>query len=402
MNNIIRITILLLLVSALQAQEATRWRGPLGNGIYPDKALLKAWPAIGPEILWSFEELGQGHSSATVAGEALYTAGMIDEQGYLFKFTLDGSLVWKVKYGPEFTESFYGTRGTPVIAGDLIYMVSGMGGVYCMKASDGSLVWTKHLFRDFGGKNIRWGINETPVVDGERIYLTPGGQKNNVVALNRMNGELLWSSPGKGELTAYCTPLLFEHNGRKILSTHTESHLLGLDAASGELLWAVSQPNQWSVHANTPVYADGHLFYFSGYGQGGGLLKLSTDGSSVTKKWFRSEVDSRMGGAVYVDGYLYLSGDKHREWRCVDFLTGEDKLTTKTPGKGVVIYADGMLYAYSDRGELALMKCSPTSMEVLGKTKVELGSEQHWAHPIIHEGVLYLRHGKALIAYQVK
>jgi outer membrane protein assembly factor BamB len=392
----------LLLTMNLDAQEPTRWRGPEANGNYPDKGLLRSWPANGPEILWSYEGLGQGHSSVAVADKYLFTTGMIDSTGYLFKFSMDGSLQWKKAYGPEFSASWYGTRGTPVVAGNHVYVESGMGMLLCFHASNGVILWSKDLFRDFDGQNITWGLNETPVVDGEIIYVTPGGKQHNVVALNRYNGELVWSSRGKGELSAYCTPLLFEHGGRKILATHTASHLLGLDASNGELLWSQRQPNQYSVHANTPLYEDGQLFYFSGYGQGGGLLELSPDGNSVKKRWFSDSLDSRMGGAVLLDGYLYTSGDYHREGRCVKFDSGEEMYAASDVGKGGVISADGMLFCYSDRGELALVEADPSGFKVLGKTRVTLGSEQHWAHPVIHEGVLYLRHGKALIAYGIK
>ena len=240
------------------------------------------------------------------------------------------------------------------------------------------------------------------MIDGDVIYVTPGGKQNNIIALNRHTGKLIWSSRAKGELSAYCTPLLFEHNGRKILVTHTASHLVGLDAASGALLWSQKQPNEYSVHANTPVYYEGAIFYFSGYGQGGGLLRLSQDGSSVTREWFSKKLDSRMGGAVILDGYLYTSGDNAREWRCIEWESGKEMYASKELGKGVVIYADGMLYCYSDRGELALADADPAGFKVVSKTKVTKGSEQHWAHPVIHEGVLYLRHGSALIAYKVK
>ena len=109
-----------------------------------------------------------------------------------------------------------------------------------------------------------------------------------------------------------------------------------------------------------------------------------------------------MGGAVVVDGYIYMSGDKAREWRCIEWESGKEMYVSSELGKGVVIYADGMLYCYTDRGELALVKADPTGFKVVSKTKVTKGSEQHWAHPVIHEGVLYLRHGSALIAYKIK
>jgi outer membrane protein assembly factor BamB len=402
MNRLVTFSLLVCIASAGFSQGPTRWRGETQNGIYQETGLLKTWPVFGPEILWSFEGLGQGHSSAAIADGFVYTAGMIEETGILFKFDLEGSLVWKKAYGPEFTESWYGTRGTPVIVGEKIYMESGVGNLYCVSTADGSVIWSKDLFKDFDGSNIRWGMNETPVVDGDVIYVTPGGNTYNVVALNRHSGELIWSSKGMGELSAYCTPLLFEHNGRKMLATHSAEHLMGLDAKSGEMLWAHSHVNQYAVHANTPVYYKGSIFYFSGYGKGGGLLKLSQDGSSVEETWFKQTMDSRMGGAVVLDGYLYSSGDKAREWRCLEWETGKEMYVSKEIGKGVVIFADGMLFCYSDKGELALVKADPAGFNVLGKSKVTLGSEQHWAHPMIHDGVLYLRHGKALIAYKVR
>jgi len=402
MKGLILIVFAFILVSEGVSQDATRWRGPSGDGVYPESGLMKQWPANGPEILWAFEALGQGHSSAIVSNGYVYASGMIDGTGYLHKFDLDGKLIYKQAYGPEFAASWHGTRGTPVIVGNKVYLESGLGKLVCFNEADGDIVWSKDLFVDFDGSNIMWGVNETPVVDGRIIYVTPGGKNNNVVALNRFSGELIWSSKGLGELTAYCTPLLFNHNGRKILTTHTASHLIGLDAASGKVLWSQKQPNQYSVHANTPIYHNGGLFYFSGYGQGGGILKLSEDGASISKAWFSKTLDSRMGGAVMVDGYIYTSGDVNREWRCVDWESGKEMYASAAIGKGVVIYADGMLYCYSERGELALVKADPSGFNVVSKTTVALGSEQHWAHPVIYDGVLYVRHGQALIAYKIK
>jgi outer membrane protein assembly factor BamB len=244
-------------------------------------------------------------------------------------------------------------------------------------------------------------MNETPVIDGDILYITPGGTKSSIVALNRHTGDLIWNSPGKGELAAYCTPLLFEHNGRKILATHTETHLIGVDAATGKVLWSQSHPNEWAVHPNTPLYHEGRLYYLSGYGSGGGMLELAADGNSASLKWTQTIMDSRIGGAVLVDGYIYGSGDS-RVWSCLDWQTGEEKYTSKEIGIGVVIFADGMLYCYTQKGELALVKPSSSGFNVVSKTKVALGSEQHWAHPVIYAGVLYVRHGNALVAYKVK
>ena len=384
------------------AQTPTKWRGPNGNGIYNETGLLKKWPANGPEIIWHFNDLGQGHSSPAIANGLIYVSGMDESTGYIYALTPDGKLKWKASYGSEFSESYPGSRSTPVIAGDLLYIFSGLGVLTCMNTNDGKVKWKKDVFKDFDGKNIRWGVTETVVVDGGLVYVTPGGKKNNIVALNRTNGDLVWSSPGKGETSAYCTPLLISLSARKLLVTMTADHIIGIDASTGKMLWSHPQTNRYQVHANTPVYHDGGLFCFSGYGQGGVKLELSADGSSVTKAWFSEKLDSRIGGMVYLNGYLYGSGDNSREWRCVDWKTGAEKYADKTIGKGVVIAADGMLYCYSEKGELALVEATPAGFKIAGQTKVDMGSDQHWSHPVIDSGRLYLRHGNALIVYRVK
>ena len=113
-------------------------------------------------------------------------------------------------------------------------------------------------------------------------------------------------------------------------------------------------------------------------------------------------MDSRMGGAVFVDGYIYGSGDKGRSWKCIDWKTGANTWESTDAAKGATIFADGLIFGYSDKGELFIAKANPEKFEISSLTKVTLGSEQHWAHPMIQDGVLYLRHGKSLIAYKVK
>ncbi|MFA9388414.1 MAG: PQQ-binding-like beta-propeller repeat protein [Prolixibacteraceae bacterium] len=383
------------------AQTPTAWRGGT-NGIYPDKDLLKTWPESGPELLWSFEGLGEGHSSPVFALGHIFVSSMTDKDGYITILTLDGKELKKYKYGEEFFESFPGSRSTPVIDGDWLYMYSGKGVLYAFDALAGTLHWKKELLKETDGENIKWGVTETPLVDGDLIFCSPGGKVKNIVAINRLTGNTVWTSSGTGDLSAYCSPMMVNLNDKKILVTMMADHIIGLDAKNGKLLWSYEQTNQWSVHANTPIFADQALFCTSGYGKGTVRLNLSDDGSSVTKAWFNDDLDNRIGGVVYIDGYLYASGDKNRGLHCIDAKTGEQKWENKEIGNGVVISADGLLFIYTDRGELKLAQASPTEININGTTKIEKGSAQHWAHPAIVNGILYLRHGQALMAYKIK
>jgi outer membrane protein assembly factor BamB len=353
-------------------------------------------------VLWHYDDLGVGHSSPAFTTGKIYISAMEDQTGILYAFNQDGSLIWKVPYGTEYYESYPGSRATPVVAGDHVYMLSGKGDLACLNANTGVKIWGKNIFDEFGGRNITWGINETLIIHGNKLICTPGGTKNNVVALDKLNGSLLWSVKAKGEKSAYCSPLLVEIGGRNLLVTHTANNILGIDADKGELLWTYPQTNRYSVHANTPLYHDGQLFCFSGYGQGGVMLELNSDGSKVGKKWFSNTMDSRMGGAVLIDGYIYGSGDKNREWQCIDWETGKTVYESTEFGNGVVIAADGMLFCYSQRGEIGLVKANPSGFDLISRARVTYGKGQHWAHPVINEGRLFIRHGNSLVAYKIK
>jgi outer membrane protein assembly factor BamB len=383
------------------SQEATQWRGTNSSGIYTVEKLLPQWFAEGPLILWSFDNLGQGFSSPALANNKIYINGMVDGQAVLFVLDQNGKELQQVKYGKEFDASYPGVRSTPTIVGDLAYLFTGHGKLVCLNLKTGKPVWEKDLINQFGGINITWGYTEAVAIDGDKLFCTPGGKTNNVMSLNRMTGETIWSSNGMGEVSAYCTPLLIKLPSRQLLVTHTASHVIGIDASNGKMLWNFPHPNQWSAHPNTPVYQDGGLFVFSGWGQGGEKLKLSADGGSVTKEWEIKSFDSRMGGAVLIGGYLYGSGDTGRSWQCLDWKTGEQKYSSTEVAKGAVIAANNKLIGYSEKGELFMADADPSGLKIISKTKVTLGSEQHWAHPVIGNGVMYIRHGNALIAYKI-
>jgi outer membrane protein assembly factor BamB len=287
---------LLLLCSILGftagAQEITKWRNENATGRYSADKMLSVWPADGPQILWTFDQLGKGFSSPAFANGRIYLTGMVDGRAILFVLDMNGKELQKFDYGKEFDTSYPGSRSTPTIAGDLAYVLTGNGRLVCLDLKTGKEKWNKDLFTQLDGANITWGVTESLLVEGEVLFCTPGGKTNNVVALNRMTGDLIWSCAGLGELSAYCTPLLIKLPARQLLITHTASHVLGIDASNGKLLWNFGHPNQWSVHPNTPLYADGKIFVFSGYGQGGEMLRLSADGSAVTQEWAVKGFDS--------------------------------------------------------------------------------------------------------------
>ncbi len=65
-------------------------------------------------------------------------------------------------------------------------------------------IWNVDVRNTFNGATTVWGFSESPLIDGDLVFATPGGKDAAVVALNKMNGETVWTSKGFGESSAYC------------------------------------------------------------------------------------------------------------------------------------------------------------------------------------------------------
>jgi len=398
---IVAVTALAAFVMLSPVASEAEWRGAERDGIYRGEELLESWPDTGPKLLWAAEGIGEGFSSPTVAGDRVYTTGMVDGTGYLTAFDLDGKQLWQSAYGPEWAKDYPGARTTPTVVADRIYLVSAYGVVVCLDAA-GKVAWSADLVAEFGLQSVRWGITESLLVDGDVVYCTPGGPDAGVVALDRHTGKTVWKAKGNGESSAYCSPRLLTHGGRRLVVTMTRSSIVGVDADTGEGLWRHDHVTKYDINPNTPLFHDGQLLSFSGYGTGAQKLELNSDGTAVEKIWSQPKLDSQMGSAVLIDGFLYGSGHNNRGWHCVDWETGEVEYTANVLGrKGNIAYADGLAYCYSEKGDVGLVRLSPDAFEVVSSFKVVRGSGQHWAHPVVRNGRLYVRHGSVLMVHDI-
>ena len=388
-----------------QDELISQWRGPQRNGIYPEKGLLKKWPVKGPHEKWSFEGLGTGHGSVSFTKDKLFVLGMPDSTGKLYAFDLSGKLLWMKMYGPEWNTNYVGPRSTPTIVGNLIYFESGKEVVYCYNADTGELKWAVDLLKKFDAKNVEWGKAECLLITGNRLICTPGGPKNNIVALNRLTGETIWTSPGNSEPPAYNSPILFKHNNTSLIVTLTSESIVGIDAETGKFYWQVPQAMEYKNNANTPVYSNGRIYVVSDMEKpNSGLvsLKLSDDGKNVSVEWRNQDFTALMGGIIVKEGYIYGSKIDKKSWYCIDVKTGKTQYISKAIGDGAIIFADGLFYCYSMDGRMSLVEANPSSFNVISSFRITKGTDQHWSHPVIHDGRLYLRHGNALMVYDIK
>jgi outer membrane protein assembly factor BamB len=394
------ITPFLLLFSNIFAQKITQFRGPDRNGIYPETNLLKSWPSEGPALLWKADGIGNGYSSPIISGDRIYVTGEIDSMGYLFAYTKSGSLIWKKKTGPEWMENFTGSRSTPTLVDNLLYVSTSMGRVICFDASTGTEKWSVDKISDLHGVNVRFGYSEGLLINENLVYCFPGGRDTNAVALDRFNGKIKWVSKAMQDSSAYASPLLITLPSRKIIVNFSIHNLIGLDAATGELLWNKALKGIGDIHGNTAFYENGNIYFSAGSGSGLVKLALSEDGSLITEIWSNEKVTDVHGGFVKLGNYIYSSQYKPRRYCSVDAITGQisDSLNFD---KGSLISADDMLYFYTEKGMVGLVKQDNGKMELISSFKMPVGTKEFFTIPVISEGILYMRHGDTMLAYDI-
>lgn len=401
--------VILFLACQPNKPEIAQWRGISRDGIYPGERLPDQWPESGPELSWSFDSLGNGYGSPVVWNHQIFVNGEIDSVSQVFAFDQKGKLLWKTANGREFvgegfSGGFPGSRSTPTVYDKQVYALSGVGQLACLDALTGQLIWSRHLVDDFGGVLGYFGFSESLLVDEQFVYAYPGGASSSVVCLNRMTGEVIWTSKATAQPAAFCSPIEIALPDRKLIVTISSNKLFALDASNGELLWSLKEDSikMDDEYCNTPVFSDGYLYSVPGAeaGKGAMKLKLSSDGRSIEEIWRCPDVRNLLNGFVVVDGKLFATSTKKKLWS-VDCESGLILDTLKNIS-GSIIAADHKLICYGENGNVYLIDPTGARMKVSGKFTVARGTKEHLAYPVLSNGILYIRHGKSLLAYKVR
>jgi len=389
------------------SQITTQWRGEERRGMYPDKQLLQIWPSGGPALIRIYENIGNGYGSPTISGDILYITGEINDSAFLFAFDPDGTLLWKSDFGNEWVVNYQGSRCAPTVIDDLVYVTSGLGNLACFEAKTGNKRWSKEYMKELHGSSPLFGFAEAPLVNGNLVFATPGGPDTNVVALDRLTGDLRWICRGKGERPGYNSPVLIHLPERDIIALFSAYSFLGIDSRTGKLLWSHDQVNipsserqlgNGDTHSNSAWFEDGYIYYIAGDGNGAVKLELLDGGTKIREVWRNKAIDNYMGGFVIRNGQIYSCTSNKKSLVSIDASTGETSGTLKI-GTGTLVWAADKIYYYTQGGKVFLV--DQEKMEGISAFIVEKGTKEHFSHPVINKGTLYIRHGNVLLAYDI-
>ena len=387
-----------------------QWRGPDRDGLSKETGLLKEWPKQGPPLAWKASGVGKGYSTVSVVDDRIFTIGDLDDGTQVIALNAKtGKILWTSKLGKGGAVGwggYEGTRSTPATDGQLVFAVGQWGEFVCVQAADGKEVWRKDLIQDFGAPRPEWGFAESPLLDGDKVLMTPGGPQGAVVALNKKTGAVIWRSKDFRDPAHYSSIIKADIDGVPQYIQLTEQSVVGLGANDGKVLWKAPRRGSTAV-IPTPIYADHMVYVTSGYGIGDNLFRINHQSGmfSAQQVYANKVMVNHHGGAIRVGDYVYGHSD-NKGWTCQELKTGKEMWQEKSKlGKGSIAYADGHFYLRDEdgKGTVALIEASPAGYKEHGRFDPPDRSDKNsWSHPVIAGARLYLRDQDVLLCYEIK
>ena len=392
-----------------------QWRGPDRTGHVPaDVAVPAALPAA-PNIVWKVA-VGDGLASPVVSGGRIFH--LDNQEGKETIHAADaatGKTLWSMPLDDTFKDAHSppGPRCAPTVDGDRVYAQSCRGELQCLAVADGKLIWRTNYVKDLGASFAgekgtaagasRHGYNGSPLVDGDRLYVTAGGKGASMVCFEKATGKIIWKS--QDDVAGYASPILTTVAGVRQIVYYTAEGVIGLDPDKGDLLWRFPIKTGFGRHVTTPVVVDDIVIVSS---HQAGLLGIrivkSEAGMKAEQAWVSKESAINFASPVLVGKHLYGVGPS-RNLICIDAQTGKqawskDGLFTN-PGRayaGMVVMGKNIL-VLTDAGQLLFIAADPAEYREISRTQA---CGQTWCNPAYSAGRLYLRDAREMRCMELR
>jgi outer membrane protein assembly factor BamB len=381
----------------LLAQDWPQWRGPGRDGHARGFTAPAEWPPALRKA-WTVA-VGSGHASPVVAGGSVFAFGRTGEEEVVSSFELaTGQPRWKQSYPAPYSLNSAaashgkGPKATPVVAGGRV-CTFGIGGIVsCFEAASGRLLWRKDHRETWRDGSPLFGVASSPTLEQGVLIVQVGTHDHGALkALDAATGAERWSLKGDGP--AYASPMVATLAGTAQVVTFTQSRLLGVDFASGAVLWSLPFTTSYDQNSVTPVVVGrGDLVIASGLDRGVRALRISKASGAFKAEpaWETADVSMYMSSPV-LDGDR-LFGFSHRQKGQLFALDARSgKVLWTGPGRlaesAALVDVGPALLALTTSSELVVLRKDAAGLTSLRTYQV--ADTPTWAHPVpTAEGVL--------------
>ncbi len=401
------LTLALPLLAATEGsapQGWPQWGGPNRNFTLAPAELANAWPEGGPRKLWS-RELGDGYSGIAAAEGRLYTLYRRGEEEVAVALdAASGKTLWERAYPAPFSAEYDmshgpGPHAMPLVVGPRVFTAGSTGKLSALDAASGALLWQSDLVAGLGGTLRVNGYASSPIAFGDTVIAQVGGAGHALVAFRQTDGAILWQRHDFRNSAS--SPLLISLDGQQQLVAFLYAEVVGLDPATGDLLWSHPTPADFGLNVSLPVWGeDGVLFLSSSYGNGSRALKLAHKAAAteVQELWFTNRMRLQFSNAVRLGSRIYgSSGDfGPAPFTALDLATGAILWRDRSLARSSTLAVGDHLLLLDEDGNLALASPGETGLTVHARAK--LLEAPAWTPPTLVGTTLYLRDRKVIVA----
>ena len=393
-----------------EAVETAAWpgfRGAARDDVLTGVTINADWSLNPPQEIWR-RPVGPGWSSFALVGNRLCTQEQRDEDEVVVCYdAATGEPIWLYAYPARFWEVMGGAgpRATPTYHDGRLYTLGATGVLNCLDAATGEPVWTRNIADDTGALVPDWGFASSPLVVDDLVIVHAAGAPEGeaVVAYDLASGEPRWFGQAGG--ASYSSPHLTTIDDVRQVVMITGEGAFGLEVETGEALWK----HEWLLDSNgsrvlqPAILEDGRgILIGTSFGMGTRRISVSSDGSGT---WTANEDWTSRGLKPYFNDLVVHRGTAFgfdgNILAAIDVSTGERVWKGGRYGNGQMLLLpdQDLLLVLSERGELALVRASTERFEELARIPALDGKT--WNHPIVVDGVVYLRNAEEAAAYRL-
>lgn len=390
------------------------WRGPENNGVSEGKDLPAEWTTTA-NVRWRLQLPGPAPSTPVVWNDRIFLTTAEDSDLCLMAVSTAGSILWKREIASGNSSIRQGESNaaspSPSTDGSHVWAFFGTGELVCYTI-DGDEVWKTNLASRYGDFDMYWGMSSSPLLDGERLYVTLIHSKSQLVlALDKMTGKEIWKHTRKTDaktesLHSYASPVIYRDESQSFLISHGADYVIAHDLKGGAEIWRCggmqeTDYNHYLRFVATPAVVPGLIVIPSA--KSGPILGLNPVGAkgditavSSQYHWKRKDSTTDVPSPLIHGGLVYICRE-NGVLLCLDAKTGGEVYKASVYRKqhrSSPVYADGKIFLTASDGTVSVIEAGRT-YKLLAQNSLD---EYTAASPVIVDDTIYIRTYDALYA----
>jgi outer membrane protein assembly factor BamB len=378
-----------------QGAEWPQWRGPNRDGVLTSFKEPGTWP---DQLTRRWKvEVGTGYATPLIAGNRLYIFSRQGEEEVMQALDAEsGKSLWRTAYPTTFTMNSAavrhnaGPKSTPVLSNGRLYSIGMTGTVTAFDAASGKQLWQKPGTAALMPMYTTHSFS--PIVErGLVIFHVGGHDKGALTAYDVNTGEVKWSWPGDGP--GYGSPLIAEFGGVRQLVTNTQAKLIGIDPATGTLLWEHPFESSNFTNSMTPTVV-GQTVMLSNNAKPATAISITRQNNKwmTATAWENPDGQSRMTNTVvFGDAIFGMSTRNMGQYYALDAKTGKTLWTSepRQGGNASLLRSGNTVLSLEDDGELVVFRRNASGFEAVKRYKV--ADSETWAAPSISGNRIFVK-----------